>query len=298
MGVGASDLGLLIHLKSQGHIPDGCSVIEIGAQQLNDSFLSSREALETARRLFGIELPCSLPRPFEPPALDRLPSLNAAAPFARDFWTWLGIDYAAIDVDGSPGSIPLDLNFDEPPSEFHGKYHLVTNFGTTEHVANQLHAFKVIHDLTAVGGVMIHNVPAQGMFNHGLINYNPKFFLMLARSNNYRILYMDFTVSSSVHSLTPSIVDYISAFVPKFAERAAGYRASNCGLGVVMQKVKEIPFIPPLDVPAGARIDNDILIERYWTVFNYRRRIIGAMVKRGRHFISLLRRANAFIRGR
>jgi hypothetical protein len=72
----------------------------------------------------------------------------------------------------------LDLNFDGNgiPTEHKGKYSLVTNFGTTEHVTNQLNAFKVIHDLTMPNGVMIHEVPAQGMFNHGLVNYNPKFF--------------------------------------------------------------------------------------------------------------------------
>ena len=30
------------------------------------------------------------------------------------------------------------------------------------------------------------------MLNHGLINYNPKFFWMLCRSNAYRIAYFNF----------------------------------------------------------------------------------------------------------
>ena len=100
-----------------------------------------------------------------------------------------GSGYAAIDIDASPGSIPLDLNFDDVPAEFKASFALVTNFGTTEHVANQLNAFKTIHDLAEVGGVMIHTVPAQGYMNHGLVNYNPKFFWMLARSNGYKWLY-------------------------------------------------------------------------------------------------------------
>jgi hypothetical protein len=36
------------------------------------------------------------------------------------------------------------------PPEHKRKYHLVTNFGTTEHVANQIPAMKIIHDLTAI----------------------------------------------------------------------------------------------------------------------------------------------------
>src|SRR5205085_2282669 len=122
----------------------------------------------------------------------RIEHLDAAAPMARDFWLWLRFDYAAIDIDDSPGSIPLDLNYDNAPPKEVGRYNLVTNFGTTEHIANQLNAFKVIHELTAPGGVMIHHLPAQGMFNHGLVNYNPKFFWMLARSNGYKFLASQF----------------------------------------------------------------------------------------------------------
>src|SRR5437899_2563327 len=81
-----------------------------------------------------------------------------------------------------------------------------------------------------IGGVMIHNVPAQGMFNHGLINYNPKFFWMLARSNGYKWMHVDFSHSSSVHDLPPDIVNDVARFVPDFAERARSYAAADCGI--------------------------------------------------------------------
>ena len=58
--------------------------------------------------------------------------LNVEAPFARDFWISLGFDYTAIDVDGSPKTIPLDLNFDSIPETLRKKFDLVTNFGTTD----------------------------------------------------------------------------------------------------------------------------------------------------------------------
>ena len=127
--------------------------------------------------------------PVQPPADD------AVAPLARGFWTWLGCTYAAIDIDGTPGSIPLDLNVDDAPAAARGAFHLVTNFGTTEHIANQLNVFKVIHDLAVPGGVFVHEVPAQGMWNHGLVNYNPKFFWMLARSNGYEVIFMDYALA-------------------------------------------------------------------------------------------------------
>ena len=52
---------------------------------------------------------------------------------------------------------------------------LVVNAGTTEHVVNQDNAFRVMHDLTKVGGVMMHEVPAGGMLTHGVVGYNPQF---------------------------------------------------------------------------------------------------------------------------
>jgi hypothetical protein len=177
MGLGSDAIELLIRLRQEGHVPLRGSVIEIGAQQLANSFLTSRDRIVAAGELFGASAEC----PLSPARATQiihgdLEHLAADAPPARDFWQWLGFDYAAIDIDGSPGSIPLDLNYDSLPPEAVGKYHLVTNFGTTEHVANQLNAFKIIHELTVVTGLMIHHLPIQGMLNHGLVNYNVKFF--------------------------------------------------------------------------------------------------------------------------
>jgi hypothetical protein len=268
MGIGATDLRLLIYLKMQGHIPNASSVIEIGAQQLADNFLACRSELDTIGQLFGVEQPCPLPRPLAPPLSGGDPRLlDPMAPWARHFWAWLRLHYAAVDIDGSPESIPLDLNYDNAPSRLKGKYQLVTNFGSTEHVANQLQAFKVIHDLTALGGVMIHHVPAQGMFNHGLVNYNPKFFWMLARSNGYKWVYMDFSIARSAHVLSPDIVEHVASFNGDFPERAREYRAADCALRVTMQKVYDIEYVAPLDVNTGSRTDNQMLKKRYWTVF-------------------------------
>ncbi len=47
-----------------------------------------------------------------------------------------------------------------------------------------------MHDLTAVGGVMVQAMPTQGYSNNGMFNYNPKFFWLLSRSCLYRFLDM------------------------------------------------------------------------------------------------------------
>jgi hypothetical protein len=180
---------------------------------------------------------------------------------------WLGFDYASIDIDGSPGSIPLDLNYDDVPPEAKGGYDLVTNFGTTEHVANQLNAFKIIHDLTAPGGIMIHHVPTQGMFNHGLVNYNFKFFWMLARSNGYNVAEAQFFGGNVQYFLPDNIVDFLALTHPVSAKMAGGFTAADAGIQIVLRKSFEIPFVAPIDVPTGTHTDDARLRRRYWTVF-------------------------------
>ena len=153
------------------------------------------------------------------------------------------------------------------PAELKGRFGLVTNFGTTEHIANQLNAFKVIHDLAAVHGVMMHHLPAQGMLNHGLVNYNPKFFWMLARSNGYKWLYADYVLAADSLGLPANIVDQIRLFEPDIAVRAAQYRIPAGGIRIALQKIYDLPYVAPLDVDTGSLPSYPALAERYWTVF-------------------------------
>jgi hypothetical protein len=265
MAFSLADLCLVHRLKTQGYLPNGSAVVEIGAQQIDDSILANMQELEVLGRAFGVDSPCP---PFAAGPASHKHRL-AGAPMARDIWTWLGTEYAAIDIERCPGSIPLDLNCDEVPTDARSKYRLVTNLGTTEHVANQLHAFKIIHDLTAADGVMIHNVPCHWL-GHGLVGYNPKFFFALARSNNYEILYMDlsFADEADFSDQPDPVVSDISRFVPDFPERWRRYRPALCILHVAMQKQYDLEYVAPLDVDNIASIDDAVLKNRYWTVFD------------------------------
>jgi len=142
VGIGSDVIELVAQLRLEGLIRRKTEIIEIGAQQLENTFLDAADRLRRLGFLFGIDRPLPLPdaNPMEVAHGD-LRHLDSKAPPARHFWQWLGFEYAAIDIDGSPGSIPLDLNYDRIPTQAQGKYGLVSNFGTTEHVANQLNAF-------------------------------------------------------------------------------------------------------------------------------------------------------------
>ena len=127
MGVGVDLLVDLIRLKEAGEFTGSCSVIEIGAQQLTDSFLAATDAQNKVFTLFGEQSPFN-----EPVASKRthivhgsLQHLAADAPYARTFWTSLGFGYAAIDIDGSPDGMAVDLRFEAVPESYRNKYDLV-----------------------------------------------------------------------------------------------------------------------------------------------------------------------------
>jgi hypothetical protein len=107
----------------------------------------------------------------------------------------------------------------------------------------------------------------QGMLNHGLVNYNPKFFWMLARSNGYRIIYTNVNAATSYYPLPENIVGTVSPFEPDIEMRRHAYRVADMGIVAVLQKVFDIPFVAPIDVNTGTRTDNKVLEERYWSVF-------------------------------
>ena len=263
MGMGASTLPLLMALKRRGYIPNGSAVIEIGAQQLDKSFVGATEDIAATGRFFGVIDP---PPAFawNGPRSDT--NLLAGAPLAREFWTWLGLSYASIDIDGSPGSIPLDLNYDEVPTELVGRYDVVTNFGTTEHVANQLQSFKIIHDLATAGAIMLHVLPASGTPNHGLVSYNPKFFWMLGRSNGYKITFMTMGQSERDAGLPSDLLEFLELYEPQAKSDFAAFRMPVTSIVVALQKVFDTPFVAPLDVPTGAMTEHAGLRDRYWSV--------------------------------
>jgi len=265
LGISLSTIELLIQLRRAGHLAPGGAVVEIGAQQLGSTFFGDPERLAELGRLFGVDRPFSVPT--APLAQQTTQIIDFSAPFARDFWHWLRLQYAAIDIDGSPESIPLDLNYDSVPPAAKGKYQLVTNFGTTEHVANQLNAFNIIHDLTAPNGIMVHEVPTQGMLNHGLVNYNFKFFWLLSRSNGYKVIHSDFMPGHDYEKLPKNVLEFLTEANLTGARRTYEYKSADAGMLMVVQKSYDIPFVPPLDVDTGASTEIDAIKKRYWTVF-------------------------------
>jgi hypothetical protein len=106
---------------------------------------------------------------------------------ARVVYERLGMfEYTCIDLNGERGAMPLDLNTVE--WTWSDRFDIVTNHGTTEHVMNQLNCFRLMHDMTKLGGLMIHAVPTSGYYRHGFFSYSAVFFEDLAHANAYEII--------------------------------------------------------------------------------------------------------------
>lgn len=280
MGVESTVVKAVATLRRAGHLGQELPlVVEIGAQQMAGRLLRRRQVIADCCAAFGKD-----PADFGDSTAGRivhgeLEELAGDAPPASLLWRWLGFDYAALDIDGSDEAMPVDLNYDDAPPSLKGRAALVTNCGTTEHVANQLNAFKIIHDLAAVGGIMLHHVPAQGFVDHGLITYSPKFFWHLARSNGYQWLDADFRMADVGYTTPQSVIGEIGRFRADAGKRLAGYEFADTGLLIVLRKVYDIAFVPPIDVPNGAHTGHDAVRRRYWTVFEEER--FQAMIARG-----------------
>lgn len=107
---------------------------------------------------------------------------------SKDYFTALGATHVSFDLNGQDGAIPIDL-CQPVPEEYWGTFDVVTNFGTSEHIANQEQVFKTVHNCCRVGGYMIHSVPLIGYWKtHCPYYYRDNFYRVLAEGCGYCLI--------------------------------------------------------------------------------------------------------------
>jgi len=112
-----------------------------------------------------------------------------------------GVEHTSFDLNGKDGAIALDL-CETLPEKWCGYFDMVTNYGTTEHVENQWQVFKNIHDMTRVGGAMVHSIPHVGYWkNHCPYHYSPEFPSILANANGYELSYTEIQIRHKTNKL-------------------------------------------------------------------------------------------------
>jgi hypothetical protein len=211
MGLGPPILALYRQLKLLGTVEGIDSVVELGSQGV---WCPDRRLLDVYINSSGTGLAAS-----------------------RHLHEKLGFKYDCVDIDGNFGSPTLDINFDAVPPQARGKYGLTTNHGTTEHVLDQRNAFKMIHDFTAPGGLMLHALPFTVHLEHGFFNYQPNLFDALARYNSYETLGTWVGPDWSLSSLVP--------WEPRLLEFLTLSAKTTHLLVVLQKKLHDTEFLHP-----------------------------------------------------
>lgn len=238
MGIGSQSIALYREFAARGLFTDIKHVMEIGSQDV--SCLGFEPLLQELFRSRGCPLP----------DYDQLRTFASGS--GKALYEALGFTYECIDPDERHGALALDLNFDPVPPENRGRYDFITNHGTTEHLVNQYNAFEVAHDLTRVGGLILHVLPFFNYFNHCLYTYRPEYFRSVAKANEYRLMGLWINIDSTRPSFIPWTDDLLRQL--PLAERC------NCALAALMQRINDRPFRAPTEVTeTDPRSEDDIV---------------------------------------
>jgi SAM-dependent methyltransferase len=191
----------------------------------------------------------------------------------------IGMTYDSVDVALGYKTRVVDLNRQSVQPDMRNAFDVVLNCGTTEHILNQLNAFRFIHDATKVDGLMIHQVPNTGHTDHGYFTYTSRFFFDLASYNKYDLL--DFWIDgpdgfdrafAGVHSYSsefPILKDLAARIGEKPSEaKIDAMQIPNNSLNVVMRKRDNRGFVGMMELSTswgtgGAHDADQSVIERY-----------------------------------
>ncbi len=226
MGTNIDNVHFACSLMQQGLVPKDAMLVDLGAQEFNGGI-----DLFQLRDLFLQFLPEA---DFEKLTLSELTAYR----YSRPLFERLGFKYQALDVYQGEGNVVFDLNHDKVPAHLKGTAHLVQNFGTTEHILNQVNCFEVIHDLASPdGGIMWHNLPMSDFHYHGFFKYDVKFFERLLTANNYEVVHLRFDQGPGSHAVPQVLFDHGLPHTDPV----------DTAVNIVMRRTSPAPFRIPLD---------------------------------------------------
>ena len=226
MGLGYPALNHTLSLWKDGAFNNFKSIIELGSQDIHGEEHEIDLAVGALTNKPNLET--------------RDHSLGKNVYHPKEFYAAIGLtEYQCIDSDGRNGALVLDLNTDIKAGGFSKTFDLVTNHGTTEHCFNQHNAFLNIHNLCAKGGIMIHALPFQGYLNHGFFNYQPDFFMDLARSNDYEMLGLYVNIDAETADL--------STYSDTLMKHLTITPVSTVLLFAALRKTTDAPFQEPFN---------------------------------------------------
>src|SRR5882757_3329541 len=133
MGMG---MALFDYLAEKRLIKRGSRILDIGSQNL---YNATAEAIRGFVEQFGrIDDEAKFTKEAERISYFSTPRPGERTAFIAELVDLVDIEYLGYDVCPSPGTEIFDLNVQRLPAERKNSFDVVFNFGTTEHVINQL----------------------------------------------------------------------------------------------------------------------------------------------------------------
>jgi len=175
-------------------------------------------------------------------------SFLKALPFpggVRNVYDFVGIEYLSLDVDERFGAAYFDLNSYEPAPSLRGRFDLVNNEGTIEHLVNPINGFQVAHELVKVGGVIRHSMPLCGWQDHGVMYPTQKFYAQLVTENVYDILESVVEINSVTKDF--DFFQQKRSFYDLPSVDQTNFWTADVYLHLTYRKSKELVFKIPVD---------------------------------------------------
>jgi hypothetical protein len=238
LGIGIDEVDYLV---SNGYFSrQGVRVLDIGAQNLHNA--TPEAVRRVAQKRDGTDAA----------KLGHISQSPDTLPYVSELFELLGIEYTSFDVCPGIKTEIFDLNIEQVPDRYRCRFDVVLNCGTTEHVVNQLNAFRVIHDATAVGGISYHQLPAFGYARHGYFCYHEPFFRDLAAANGSEIVDLWFIPTGE--PFDPSNVDIRKPLQPlePNSARSDARVVQSYNIAAVIRKDRDVKFSLPLEISTSS----------------------------------------------
>lgn len=115
---------------------------------------------------------------------------------AKEYFELLGIIHTSIDINGRNGACSVDLSVPITDEYWLGRFDILTNMGTLEHVSDQYECWRNMHNLVRIGGVFISAIPFSSTESDDNGNsrkhcdyfYKPPSVIKILKLNNYKIM--------------------------------------------------------------------------------------------------------------
>jgi SAM-dependent methyltransferase len=231
MGLGLAAIQNTLELWQQGLFQRINSVAEIGSQEIHTAAADFQTLVEQA----------CVPnfKDFDFPGLENWPGKPRCS--ARYFYRMLGAtEYDCIDLNEEHGAIRHDLNYPLEEVSLYGKYDLVTDHGSCEHVFNIAEAYRTIHRLCKVGGLIVISQSLWG--GNGYFLYDRPFFEGIAAANGYRIIYDAYVLCLLSNTLENSGQQFHIPLARDLLKVIDLSKVDEIGVYAVLQKQEDTEF--------------------------------------------------------